>query len=378
MMLEWTATRTALRETYRQIGERLAAAYDESRATFDTAGWNLLCDAGLWRLVVPADFGGHDRGAGWWDFSAALEGLASAIRTPELLLSVIGQAGMVRALAHYGSPAQKARYFEAILCGEVSATCIAEPGTGTDVRSIGTALVPDGDGYRLTGSKYNIAHAPIARFMLVVARMGESNDISLVLLDQGTEGLSAGAPDDKLGNRNLPTGPLFFDAVRVAPDQILGRPGKGLQQLIDIISLGRLYYGLAAAHLVTPFLADAMRYAETRDSFNEPIAAHQYVQKRLIDIRIGTERNRWMAYGALNQLLNKEPEALMSCSIAKLAGAQDLIDSATSLLKLYGSVGYHSNEVSALVRNALGFASVGGTEEMHRKNIYNQLVRLAR
>lgn len=376
MMLEWTAEQTALREKYQQIGAELALAHGHKDEGFDFAGWRLLCQQGLWQLVIPAEHGGA--GTDWWAFTAALEGLASSIRTPELLLSVIGQAGMVRALVHYGSEAQKDKYFRAILRGDITATCIAEPTTGTDVRSIGTRLVADGDGYLLEGSKFNIAHAPIVDFMLVVARMGESNDISLVLLEQNAAGLRQGAPDDKLGNRNLPTGPLHFDGVKVGAGQILGTPGKGLHHLIDIISLGRLYYGLVAAHLVTPFIADAMRYADARDSFREPIAAHQYVQKRVIDIKIGSERTRWLAYGALTQLLNKQPEALMNCSITKLVGAEDLINSATSLVKLYGSIGYHSNEISALARNALGFASVGGTEEMHRKNIYNQMVRLAR
>jgi hypothetical protein len=66
----------------------------------------------------------------------------------------------------------------------------------------------------------------------------------------------------------------------------------------------------------------------------------------------------------------------MLCSIAKLVGADDLVNSAISLMKLQGSTGYHEGVLSVLARDALGFASVGGTEEMHRKNIFNQMVRL--
>lgn len=377
MFHDWTPEQLTLRERFAAVGAQFAKARDQQPEGFDYAGWTRLRDEQLWHLVVPRDYGGH--GEDWWGFTAALDGLSSTIRTPELLLSVIAQAGMVRAMVRHGSPLQKERYLAAIMRGKVSATGIAEPSTGTDVRSIDTTLSESPDGYRLNGSKYNIAHAPIMDFILVVSRLErrESSNIALVLLDRDTPGLVIGAQDDKLGNRNLPTGELRFDDIRVEPSQILGQAGRGLGHLIDIISLGRLYYGLVAANLPLPFVDEAMHYAAQRTSFKSTIDSHQYIQKRLVDMKIGMERSRWAAYGALGRLLNAHPEALLACSVAKLVGASDLIDNATSLVKLYGSIGYHNGGIATLLKDALGFASVGGTEEMHRKNIFNQMQRLA-
>lgn len=95
---------------------------------------------------------------------------------------------MVRALMLYGSDAQKDRYLSAILAGALSATGIAEPGTGTDVRSIHSLLTPCADGYRLTGSKFNIAHAPVADFLLIVTRLAtdSKHNIALVIIDKDT------------------------------------------------------------------------------------------------------------------------------------------------------------------------------------------------
>lgn len=376
MSFPFSDSQLNLRTRYAAIGRDLAEAGSSRSEGFDIDGWRRLRDEGLWQLIVPS---GADAAADWWAFTAALDGLSSSIRRPELLLSVIAQAGMVRALERHGSSSQKDRYLAAILRGDVSATCIAEPTTGTDVRSIETSLAETGSGYRLTGTKFNIAHAPIMDFALVVCRLEgrEKNNIALVLLDRGTPGLVAGQADDKLGNRNLPTGEIRFENVEVSQSRMLGEPGRGLSTLIDIISLGRLYYGLAAANLFEPFLDDAMSYAAKRSSFKSSIDSHQYVQKRLVDMRIGMERSKWLAYGALSQLLADQPEALMMCSVAKLVGAEDLIANATSLVKLYGSLGYHNGHVAELMKNALGFASVGGTEEMHRKNIFNQMQRLA-
>ncbi|MFP8780111.1 acyl-CoA dehydrogenase family protein [Hydrogenophaga sp. RWCD_12] len=374
MSFMFSADHLAIRQHYADVGRELAEATTLHQAAFDFAGWRRLRDEGLWQLIVPS---GPVDTTDWWGFTAALDGLSSTIRSPELLLSVIAQAGMVRAMARHGTASQKERYLSAILSGKVSATCIAEPSTGTDVRSIETSLAEVSDGYLLNGHKYNIAHAPIMDFALVVCRLEgrEKNNIVLVMLDTGTPGMMSGPVDDKLGNRNLPTGEIQFQDVMVDRRCVLGEPGRGLSTLIDIISLGRLYYGLAAANLMEPYLADAMRYASARSSFKATIDSHQYVQRRLVDIRIGIERSRWQAYGALSQLLAEHPQALLSCSVAKLVGAEDLIASATSLVKLYGSLGYHNGPVTELMKNALGFASVGGTEEMHRKNIFNQMQR---
>lgn len=372
----FTPQQGEIRQRYAGIGSDIAAGAAARAEGFDFDGWQRLRDAGLWRMIVP----GSDHAAGdWWGFTAALDGLSSTIGAPELLLSVIAQAGMVRGLERHGTEAQRDRYFGAILRGDVSATGIAEPGTGTDVRSIQSTLRATPEGYVLNGGKYNIAHAPIMDFALIVCRLAdkEEHNIALALIDRGTPGLRAGQVDDKLGNRNLPTGALHFDDVAVRPSQMLGAPGRGLGTLIDTISLGRLYYGLAAANLIAPYLDEAMRYAASRSSFNSSIDNHQYVQRRLVDIRIGMERSRWLAFGALSQLLAGQREGLMSCSIAKLVGSEDLINSATSLVKLYGSLGYHNGRVAELMKNALAFASVGGTEEMHRKNIFNQMQRLA-
>lgn len=408
MRMQWSAHQLDLRERFAALGAQLAPASppliddakargpaasavqdrgpagnqdemaDEYLSGFDAVRWCHLRESGLWELIAQADVAQAAGAEAWWNLTAALEGLASTLRAPALLLSVIAQAGMVRALQRHGSPGQQQAYLPALLRGELCATGIAEPNTGTDVRSIRSTLSACAGGYRLNGSKYNIAHAPMAAFSLIVCRHDdEEGGVALVFVDRDTPGLSTGPRDRKLGNTALPTGSLLFQDVFIPQAQVLGAPRRGLRQLVDIISLGRAYYGLVAAHLVAPFLDDAVRYANSRHSFQEAISEHQYVQRRLTDIRIGMERSRWTALGALGLLFDEEPDALLACSVAKLVGSEDLIRSALDLVRLYGSRGYHDGPVATLMRDALGFASVGGTEEMHRKNIFNQMTRPA-
>lgn len=378
MHLQWTPEQRATRALFHDIGAR--STLDRPRpGAFDTETWRLLGEAGLWRLIVPKEHGGD--GAGWWAFTAALEGLAASGRAPGLLLSVIAQAGLVRALERHGTSAQRVRFFPRLLAGELGATGIADPDTGTDVRSTSTLLTAQAnETFRLDGAKYNIAHAPECGFMLVVCKLaGEGREgISLVLIDADLPGIRVGAPDAKLGNHDLPTSWITFDDVRLDYGHLLGEAGRGLRNLIDIVSLGRIYYGLVAAWCLEPMLARAVDYATDRETFGVPILDHQHVQRRLVDIRIGMEAARWTSYAALDRLLRGEDEAVMLCSVAKILGADSAVAGALHLLRLYGSKGYQAGEVSDFLRDALAFCSVGGTDEMHRRNIVNQMTRLHR
>ncbi|APG48996.1 acyl-CoA dehydrogenase family protein [Phaeobacter porticola] len=378
MHLEWTPEQRQTRTAFAAIGKM--ADRDElrlGRRAFDQQTWDRLSAAGLWRMIVPREFGGDGRD--WWGFTAALEGLAATLRTPGLLLSVIAQAGMVRALDLYGSDSQKREYLGRILNGELSATAIADPDTGTDVRATSSLLTPGpNETFRLNGVKYNIAHAPVASFILVVCKLSDHGreGISLVLLDADSPGLTIGAQDRKLGNLDLPTGQMRFDDVPLHYGHLLGEPGAGLRNLVNIVSMGRLYYGLVAAWLIEPMLAEAFDFSQKRTTFDVPIIEHQYIQKKLTDIRIGAESAKWVSYAALHQLLCGAPEAAMTCSISKLTGAATIVEGAMDLMKLYGSKGYHEGEITTFLRDALAFCSVGGTEEMHRRNIFGQMTRL--
>ncbi len=358
---------------YREIGLRHMRRAD--RDGFDWEAWQAVTDAGLWRLPVSRELGGG--GGDWFEFTAAFEALAGTMRSIGFLMAVANQATLIRCIQKMGTAKQQMQLLPRLLDGELGATALSERGTGTEIRALQTSLTDDVHGYRLDGHKYNISLAPFASIILAAARYadGQHTHTALLLLDATLPGLAQSIAQDTLGVRDLPIGELRFDAVPVDRGRVLGEPRDGLKLLMQVACMNRAYFALACADVVQPFLADALAYAAQRKILDVSIDTHQHVQRRLVDIRIRAERSRWMALAALGQLLSGHPAALENCSIAKLAASQDLTQSALDLLALHGSDGYRRGAVSTFVADALAMISAGGTEEMHRRNVFAQMQR---
>ncbi len=378
MQLDWNENQVGLHSKYEAFGRENVAPRARDLAVrnqFDHQSWESLCQSGFFKMIIPEPYGGEK--VNWWDFTSALEGLASGCADGGFLLSVISQAGFIRGLSLMGSPFQMHKYFPRILAGELTATAIAEHHTGSDLSGLRTQARSEGSKWFLNGEKWNIAHAPTASVCLVVGRLPElgQRDLTLFLVEREQHGFSSGPPDDKLGNRTLPTSWLKFEDVPLEAEDILGNSGEGLRALAPVVALQRIYYGWMGSRLLLPVLQDVLSFLEPRSSFKDPLLRHQHVQRKIVDTLIGLENSRWTGIGALHQLLSGKPTAAMQSSIAKLTGVRACLEGARDLLTLLGSNGYQTSQASHLVQDALGFLTVGGTEEMHRINIFNQFIR---
>lgn len=364
-----------LNRLYRELGLRHERRTD-SRA-FDWHAWQAVTEAGLWRLPLTGRRCASASDGARFDAVAAFEGLTSAMRSIGFAMAVANQLTLIDGIVSFGTPEQQDALLPRLLDGEPGATAISESGTGTEIRALQTRLIDDVDGYRLDGHKHNISLAPHALLALVAARYdgGAHPQTALALIDTAAAGVYRSAPKDTLGVHDLPIGELTFDAVHVAPARLLGATGDGLRTLMRIASMNRAYFALICSAAVQPFLADALAYAAERRILGVAIDTHQHIQRRLVDIRLRAERSRWTALAAIDQLLGEHPTALECASIAKIAAAHDLTQSALDLLALHGSDGYRNGSVSAFVADALAMISAGGTEEMHRRNVFAQMQR---
>ncbi|MGW4724987.1 acyl-CoA dehydrogenase family protein [Streptomyces sp. S1] len=373
-------TDPALRTRYADLAaSTVAKRADGCRAegVLDRESWQEVSDAGVWRLAVDREWGGD--GGTWWDFTAAFEGVAAGGRDLGFSLSMVAQAGLIRSLLTYGSDDQKGYWLPRLLSGEVGATALTETTGGSDVTRIRTAAARDGDVYRLNGHKDHITNGPVADMALVLGRVPEqgARDITLFMVDLHDEGVSQGPVERMIGNQTSPTGPIGFDNVRVDARNLVGEIGGGIEAIYNTIALDRLLYGVLAAAYLDPHLDEVLAYARRRQAFKQPIADHQYVQGRITDAKFAIEATRYVSYGALDALLNGDPQASLLCSTAKYHAGETLRIGTETALRVYGHLGYMDGPAAHALQDALGTLIAGGTAEMQRKNVFNQMRALA-
>lgn len=378
MQLQWNKEQARIRAHFQAFGAEQIASRAESCYTqgkLDHLGWQQLADEGFWRLPVARDLGGQ--GHSWWEFIAALEGLATSTRDLGFLLSIVAHSGTIRGLIEYGTDSQRERWLERLLSGAIGATAMTEASGGSDVARITTSAEARDGGFVLTGAKRHITNAPVADIALVLARVPAlgDQDITVFIVEPGTAGVVSGEPEDMFGNRTSPTGPLDFRAAVLDDQHILGALGDGLQTIYNVIAMDRLLYGVIAAGYIEPILEETFAYAKQREAFKAPIADHQYVQGRLTELRVTIDTVRAVSYTALSQLLAGHPAASMTCSAAKLAGCEGLCQATQHAMAILGHLGYMTGPATRAAADALGTRIAGGTAEMQRKNIFNQMAQ---
>ncbi len=376
MRFEFNARQQELFDQYALIGREIASRADEYDKTrrFDQTGWQRISENGLWRLPVPRDLGGM--GAGWTDCVAAIEGLASTAGDLGFLISLLGHIGSLRIVLEEGTDEQKDRWLEALMRGDVAVTAMTEASGGSDLARMSLAAEADGEGWRLSGCKVHITNGPVASLGMIAGRipaLGERRDITLFFVDLSAEGTSRGDLEDNLGIRTSPTCDLIFDRVRLEDVNIMGKPGDGLRILYRIIAFERALYGVIASGLIENMIETAMERVETRRAFGRPIGDYQYVQGRISDMKTASVICRLLTYSGLEKLDKQTKDASIVCSIGKFMAGEKLLEAAEHLVQLHGHLGFMNNALSRQLRDAAGMRIAGGTSDIQKINIFNQL-----
>ncbi|MGE7391077.1 acyl-CoA dehydrogenase family protein [Streptomyces sp. NPDC004126] len=374
-------------ERYAQIKKRFVDFADEHIAprsadrdrtgSFDHKLWQRLSDSGFWRLGVPRDLGGD--GGGIWDQVAAFEGLARGANDCGFVLSAAAHAGLMQLLLRHGTVEQQKRLLPGLMSGQVGATASTEASGGSHVAGIKTSAVRDPDGaFLLSGEKSHITNAPVADVVMIVGRVPAAGpkDITLFLVEKGQGGLTFGEHEDLLGLRTSPLGPIALDNVRVTEERLVGGVGEGLDKLYWCLTFDRLIYGIVVASHVERLLHLAADRSLRRQAFGAPLAAHQYIQDKLVRMKLTIEASRALAHVALKALDSGAPSASSLASCVKLLSAEGIVDASMELVQIFGHIGTEkSYGIERHLRDAVAFKIAGGTNEMQKKNIFKHVMR---
>ncbi|MBC7272535.1 MAG: acyl-CoA dehydrogenase family protein [Streptomyces sp.] len=349
------------------------AAEEEDAGRFPREIFALLSQSGLLGLPYDSEYGGGDQP--YEVYLQVLEELAAARLTVGLGVSVHTLASY--ALAAYGTKEQQTEHLPAMLGGGLlGAYCLSEPSSGSDAASLRTKAVRDGDDWVITGTKAWITHGGVADFYTVMARTGEEGPrgISAFLVPGDAEGLSAAAPEKKMGMKGSPTAQVHLDGVRVPDSARIGDEGQGFAIALAALDSGRLGIAACAIGVAQAALDEAMGYAAERRQFGRPIADFQGLRFMLADMATQIEAGRALYLSAARLRDAGRPFARQA-AMAKLHCTDTAMRVTTDAVQILGGYGYTADfPAERYMREAKVLQIVEGTNQIQRMVIARHLV----
>jgi alkylation response protein AidB-like acyl-CoA dehydrogenase len=350
------------------------AAAAEGSATFPRDRFALLGRAGLLSLPYPEDLGGGDQP--YETYLQVVEELATAWMSVAVGVSVHSLA--CYPLATFGTTEQRAALLPRLLAGDLlGAYCLSEAQAGSDVSAISTRARPSGDGWVLNGSKAWITHGGQADFYSVFARTDEhpTRGLSCFLVDAGTEGLTFGSPERKMGLTGSVTTTVNFDDVHVGGERLVGEPGLGMPIALSALDSGRLGIAAAATGLAQAALDVALDYARTREQFGRPISTFQGLSFLLADLATAVESAR-ATYLYAARLRDGGRPFSRAAAVAKLVATDAAMRVTTDAVQVLGGSGYTKDfPVERYFREAKVTQIFEGTNQVQRLVIARNLLR---
>jgi alkylation response protein AidB-like acyl-CoA dehydrogenase len=366
-----------VRDMARAVAEDLIrpiAADLDREERFPAELYDEMARLGLFGIGVPESMGGP--GFDTLTYAVVMEELARGYS------SVADQCGLVEListlLVRHGTEAQRTLLPEVLSMRAKVAYCITEAEAGTDVSGIRTTADRDGDGWRLNGSKIWIHNAPVADYGFVLARTDKdagNRGMSIFIVDLHARGVERGPKEHKMGQRASPVGSLNFRDVRLAPDSLLGEPGRGFHMMMSVLDKGRVGIAALAVGIAQAGLEAAVDYAGTRRQFGKQIAEFQGVQWLLADMATDIEAARLLVQAAAIRI-DRAEDATKACSIAKCFAGDMAVKRTADAVQVFGGSGYiRGFEVERLYRDAKICQIYEGTNQIQRMIIARELLK---
>ncbi len=332
---------------------------------------------GLFGAVIAPEYGGLGLSA--LTYARIVE------RVSAVWMSVAGIFNshliMAAAVQRFGTEEQKRRYLPRFASGELrGGVALTEPDCGTDLQAIRTQARREGDRYVVNGAKTWITNSVEGQILAVLVKTDpraepQHKGMSLLLVEKGP-GFKVVRKLEKLGYRGIDTGEIVFEDCRVpAANLVGGEEGRGLQQILSGLELGRINVAARGVGLARVCLEESLRYAQVRKTFGKPIAEHQAIQIKLADMATRVEAARLLTESAA-RAYDEHRRSDLEAGMAKLYATEAALENSLEAMRIHGAYGYSKEfNIERYYRDAPLLAIGEGTNELQRIIIARQLVK---
>lgn len=369
MNFNFTEEQNMLRETVRSFVDREITPYIaewDREGQFDPNIYKRLAELGLMGVCIPEEYGGS--GMDYNSLAIVCEELERGDTAFRTAVSVhTGLNSMT--LLQWGTEEQKQKYLTPQAKGvKIGAFGLTEPGAGSDVASLQSTAVKDGDYYILNGQKTWISLCDVADHFLVFAYTNKSkkhHGISAFIVERTWDGFSSKAIKGKHGIRSGNTGELFFDNVKVPVENLLGEEGEGFKIAMSALDNGRFTVAAGAVGQIMACLESSVKYCHERETFGKSIGKHQLVQQMIAKMEAGLQMSRLLVYRA-GELKNEGKRNTRETSLAKWQACDFANQAADDAMQIHGAYGYSDEyPVERYLRNSKAPVIYEGTREIH-------------
>lgn len=349
----------------------------EADDAYPTAIVEKLCTLGLFGATIGPEHGGLGLSA--VTYARIVERMSAVWMTVPGFFN--SHLIMASAVERYGTPEQKGRYLARFASGELrGGIALTEPDCGTDLQAIRTRARREGEHYIVNGAKTWITNSAEGHLLGVLVKTDAEarpphKGMSLLLIEKGP-GFKVVRKLPKLGYRGIDTAELVFEDCRVPAGNLIGtEEGRGLQQVLNGLELGRINVAARGAGLARACLDEALRYAQQRRTFGKPIAEHQAIQIKLADMATRVEAARLLVESAA-RAYDAGRRSDMEAGMAKLFATEAALENSLEAMRIHGAYGYSREfNIERYYRDAPLLAIGEGTNELQRIIIARELVK---
>ena len=349
--------------------------WDESQF-FPQSTLQELGKLGFMGIFVPETYGGS--GFGYQEYVAAIVEIAKVCGS--VGLSVAAHNSLCTGHIYYcGSEAQKKKYLPKLAAAEhLGCWALTEPNTGSDAGNMKTTAVRDGDEWILNGTKCWITHGISADIAVIIARTGEprtSGNATAFIVERGTKGFNAGKKENKLGMRASETAEIILDNCRVPDANRIGEVGDGFRQALKVLDGGRISIAALSLGIAKGAYEAALKYAQERYQFDQPIANFQGVSFKLADMATEIAAAELLIAKAAD-MKNRGESVTESGAIAKYYASEVAVKVSNDAVQIFGGYGYTKDfPVEKFYRDSKLCTIGEGTSEIQKIVIARQALK---